>query len=169
MLIATSEICVADVDIYFVFCFLSFCIMDVDVRFRKLCCGCRHPFRLFFCITYVDFCFRKLCCGCRHPFRNLFLFSVLRMSTPASENCVTDVDIHFVFLFLFFVLRMSTSASKNCVVDVDIHFFFFHITDVNICFIIFFDFLYYRCRHPLQKIVLRMSTSVWLFFFCFFG
>jgi len=103
MLIATSEICVADVDIYFVFCFLSFCIMDVDVRFRKLCCGCRHPFRLFFCITYVDFCFRKLCCGCRHPFRNLFLFSVLRMSTPASENCVTDVDIHFVtFVFWFF-------------------------------------------------------------------
>jgi len=74
------------------------------------------------------------------------------MSISASENCVADVDIRF-FFFCFF-----------CIMDVDIRF-------RKLCcgcqhsFHNFFLFCYhYGCRHSLQKIVLRMSTSVSFFF-----
>jgi len=59
------------------------------------------------------------------------------MSTFASENCETNVDIRFV-IYLFFVLWMLTSASKKCETDVDIHFVkflvYFCIADVDIRF-----------------------------------
>ena len=78
-------------------------------------------------VTDVDIHFRHLSCRYRHPFRNYIFFFVLRMSTSASDSCVADVDIRFVFFFVFW---------------------------------------YYGCRHPLQTIALRMSTSVSYFFLC---
>ena len=65
-----------------------------------------------------------------------------------SENCVADVDICFVIFFYFFIT------------DVDSYFRNMCCGCRHLFRILFFVFLYYGCRCPLQKIVLRMSTSV---------
>ena len=60
-----------------------------------------------------------------------------------------------IWYLSFLPLRMTTSASEKCE------------TNVNICFVNLFAFLYCGYQHPLQKNVKRMSTSISLIFLLF--
>jgi len=89
-------------------------IMDVDIWFRCVHCGCRHPFHVFFTVTDPELVHYE----CRH----LIWICELRMSISVScilrdnFHCcgcqifgcyIMDVDIRFMKI----VLRMSTFVS----------------------------------------------------------
>jgi len=92
----------------------------------------------------------------------LILWS-LRMSTPVSKICETDVDIRF---------RKVWNRCQHLFR----YLFLFCIVDVNICFrevwnrcqhpfyYFYAFFMYCRYQYSLQKFVKRMSTSILLFF-----
>jgi len=86
-------------------------------------CPCFVIFFLFCFETGVEICFRNLWNGCRHPFRYFFFgFSVKQISKSASGICEPDVNIRFLIFFSFFLKQMSKFASRICETDFDIHF-----------------------------------------------
>ena len=56
---------------------------------------------LLLIITDVEICFRKMGNGCRHPFRIFFCVFVKQMSTSVSHFSETDLDIRLVIFFAF--------------------------------------------------------------------
>jgi len=69
---------------------LECCLLRSVLQFFFFC---------FFCETDVEIRFRKMWNGCRHPFHFFLFFFVLQMLISVSEKCETNVDIHFTFFW----------------------------------------------------------------------